>query len=191
MDRDTFWQLVDDARARSGAGADDRGPADDPLPPTLSHLLAERLTADEVLAFGAVRDELVDEAYGWPLWGAAHLVEGGCGDDGFLDFRDGLVLAGRRAFERVTADPDSLADHPAVVAMAHGGSAWLGYESLSALVADAWSRVTGQGRAAYDAASEAASPRRDPAPGPAGEAWDFDDDAENRRRLPRLAELFG
>jgi len=191
MDRDTFWQLVDEARARAGTGADDRGPADDPLPSTLSHLLAERLTADEVLAFGGVRDELVDEAYRWPLWGAAYLVEGGCGDDAFLDFRDGLVLAGRASFERATADPDSLADHPAVVAMAQGASAWLGYESLSTLVADAWSRVTGQGRAAYDAACEAASARRDPAPEPAGEAWDFDDDAENRRRLPRLAELFG
>ncbi|MFI0445410.1 DUF4240 domain-containing protein [Actinomadura sp. 6N118] len=34
---------------------------------------------------------VTDYAYRHPLWNAAYLIEGGCGDDGFMDFRDGLT----------------------------------------------------------------------------------------------------
>ncbi|MGO2042828.1 MAG: DUF4240 domain-containing protein, partial [Cellulosimicrobium funkei] len=144
MDRETFWGIVETARERAGAGADDRGAEDDPLPGALTDLLVERLAADEMLAFVDVAGDVANDAYAWPVWGAAYLVEGGCSDDGFMDFRDGLVLAGRAVFERTLADPDTLADHPVVAAMADGGSPWFGFESLDSLVRDAWSRATGE-----------------------------------------------
>lgn len=189
MDRETFWEIVDAARDRAGAGADDRGAEDDPLPGVLTDLLVERLTADEMLAFVDVAGDLADDAYAWPLWGAAYLVEGGCSDDGFMDFRDGLVLSGRAAFERAVSDPDSLADHPTVAAMARGGSAWFGFESLDSIVGDAWSRATGEDDEAYYAARERTSSGHARSE-PVGEQWDFDDDEENARRLPRLTALF-
>jgi hypothetical protein len=189
MDRETFWSIVETARERAGAGADDRGAKDDPLPGALTDLLVERLTADEILAFADVAGAVTRDAYAWPVWGAAYLVEGGCSDDGFMDFRDGLVLAGRPTFERTLADPDTLADHPVVVAMADGGSPWFGFESLDSLVGDAWSRATGEDDEAYYAARERTSSGRALAE-PAGEQWDFDDDEENARRLPRLTALF-
>ncbi len=80
------------------------------------------------------RGAVARDAYAWPVWGAAYLVEGGCSDDAFMDFRDGLVLAGRATFERTLADPDTLADHPVVAAMADAGSPWFGFESLDSLV---------------------------------------------------------
>ena len=189
MDRETFWEIVDAARDRAGSGADDRGAEGDPLPGVLTDLLVERLSPDEILAFADVAGAVARDAYAWPVWGAAYLVEGGCSDDGFMDFRDGLVLAGRASFERAVADPDSLADHPVVAAMADGGSPWLGFESLDSLVGDAWSRATGEDDDAYHAARERTSSGhayREPA----GEQWDFDDDEENARRLPRLTTLF-
>ena len=54
MDRETFWEIVDAARDRAGAGADDRGAEDDPLPDVLTDLLVERLSPDEILAFADV-----------------------------------------------------------------------------------------------------------------------------------------
>ena len=189
MDRETFWGIVDAARDRAGAGADERGAEDDPLPGALTDLLVERLTADEILAFVDVAGDVANDAYAWPVWGAAYLVEGGCSDDGFRDFRDGLVLAGRAVFERTLADPDTLADHPVVAAMADGGSPWFGFESLDSLVRDAWSRATGEDDEAYYAARERTSSVRARSE-PAGEQWDFDDDEENARRLPRLTALF-
>ncbi|UTT59476.1 DUF4240 domain-containing protein [Cellulosimicrobium cellulans] len=214
MDRETFWGIVETARERAGAGADDRGAEDDPLPGALTDLLVERLTADEMLAFVDVAGDVANDAYAWPVWGAAYLVEGGCSDDGFMDFRDGLVLAGRAVLERTLADPDSLADHPVVAAMADGGSPWFGFESLDSLadhpvvaamadggspwfgfesldslVRDAWSRATGEDDEAYYAARERTSSVRARSE-PAGEPWDFDDDEKNARRLPRLTALF-
>ncbi|MGO3485109.1 MAG: DUF4240 domain-containing protein [Cellulosimicrobium funkei] len=189
MDRETFWGIVATARARAGAGADDRGAEDDPLPGALTDLLVERLAADEMLAFVDVAGDVANDAYAWPVWGAAYLVEGGCSDDGFMDFRDGLVLAGRAVFERTLADPDTLADHPVVAAMADGGSPWFGFESLDSLVRDAWSRATGEDDEAYYAARERTSSVRARSE-PAGEPWDFDDEEENARRLPRLTALF-
>ncbi len=189
MDRETFWGIVETARERAGAGADDRGAEDDPLPGALTDLLVERLTADEMLAFVDVAGNVANDAYAWPVWGAAYLVEGGCSDDGFMDFRDGLVLAGRAVLKRTLADPDSLADHPVVAAMADGGSPWFGFESLDSLVGDAWSRATGEDDEAYYAARERTSSVRARSE-PAGEPWDFDDDEENARRLPRLTALF-
>jgi len=195
MDHDTFWQIIDDARARAGLGADDRGAEDDPLPDALTAVLVERLSPDEILGFAGVADEVSEAAYAWPVWGAAYLIEGGCSDDGFMDFRDGLVLAGREVFTRTVADPDSLAELPTVVAMA-GDEGWFGYESLDGLVGEAWSQATGHDdeewyalRAA--AAGDRASSAAPPSPDPAGESWDFDDEDENHRRLPRLAALFG
>ncbi|MFH6690006.1 DUF4240 domain-containing protein [Cellulosimicrobium funkei] len=189
MDRETFWGIVETARERAGAGADDRGAEDDSLPGALTDLLVERLTADEMLAFVDVAGDVANDAYAWPVWGAAYLVEGGCSDDGFRDFRDGLVLAGRETFERTLTDPDTLADHPVVAAMADGGSPWFGFESLDSLVGDAWSRATGEDDEAYYAARERTSSVRARSE-PAGEQWDFDDDEENARRLPRLTALF-
>ena len=160
MDRETFWSVVETARERAGAGADDRGAEDDPLPGALTDLLVERLTADEILAFADVAGAVARDAYAWPVWGAAYLVEGGCSDDAFMDFRDGLVLAGRATFERTLADPDTLADHPVVAAMADAGSPWFGFESLDSLVGDAWSRATGEDDEAYYTARERTSSGR-------------------------------
>ncbi|MFD6821443.1 DUF4240 domain-containing protein [Streptomyces sp. NPDC060085] len=49
---------------------------------------------------------------------AAYLIGGGCSNDSFMDFRAGLIALGRDWYEKATADPDSLADHPAVIAAA-------------------------------------------------------------------------
>ncbi|MEK8229205.1 DUF4240 domain-containing protein [Oerskovia sp. M15] len=158
MDHDTFWQFVDDARTHTGQGADDRGAQDDPLPGALTALLVERLTPDEILAFAAEADEASAAAYAWPVWGAAYLIGGGCSDDGFMDFRDGLVLAGRDVFTRAVTDPDSLAEHPVVLGMAGEGDGWFGYESLDSLVGEAWTRATGRDDEEYYAAREAGRP---------------------------------
>ena len=44
-------------------------------------------------------DAKMDQAYSWPLWGAAYVINGGCSDDTFTDFRAALISRGRQAFE--------------------------------------------------------------------------------------------
>ena len=99
----------------------------------------------------------------------------------------GLMLQGRATFERALAAPDSLADLPVVQRMAATGKGWLGCEEMLYAARNAYERSTGSADA-FDAAFDG-PPGERPAP-PGGDRWDVEDDAEMRRRLPRLAELF-
>ncbi|GAA4590086.1 hypothetical protein GCM10023194_46050 [Planotetraspora phitsanulokensis] len=188
VDIDAWWTLIERARTAVADRADDRNLPDDPLPSALTDLLAE-LDAAEIIEFALLEIQVTDSAYLRPLWNAAYLIEGGCGDDGFMDFRDGLVLQGRETFTRAVADPDSLAGLPVVVLMSGEDGGWIGYEGLSYLAREAYGRVTGETKS-FDAAMEAAVPQMDRPARASGEDWDVEDDDENRRRLPRLSALF-
>ncbi|MCP9948495.1 DUF4240 domain-containing protein [Actinomadura madurae] len=154
MTIDDWWGLIERARAEVGDRADDRNPPDDPLPGALTDLLTG-LEAAQITDFYVKAIEVTDTAYRQPLWNAAYLIEGGCGDDGFMDFRDGLILLGRETFTRAVADPDSLAGLPVVVRMSRDEGGWIGFESLSRPVTDAYRRVRGE-TGSLDAAMETA-----------------------------------
>ncbi|MEZ4456519.1 MAG: DUF4240 domain-containing protein [Gemmatimonadales bacterium] len=160
MTRDQFWTVIDSARR-----LDPDEPAEG-----LRKVLG-RLKLAEIAGFQAHFDELFDAACRWDLWGAAYLMGGGCSDDGFIDFRYGLISHGRRVYEAALADPDSLAgldDHVEDEA----------YGSIAAEVHE-------------DKGGGALPPATGAVTEPAGEQWDFDDPDENRKRLPRLSEEYG
>ncbi|GAA3227033.1 DUF4240 domain-containing protein [Dactylosporangium siamense] len=180
-----WWDLIESARSACGERAGDRDPADDPLPDAVLDRVAA-LPPEEIIGFARHFSTVFDAAYLAPLWAAAYLIEGGCGDDGFMDFRSGLMLQGRAAFDGAVADPDSLADLPVVRRMATTGKGWLGCEEMLYLARNAYVRRTGSGDdfdAAFDGPVERPAPAR-------GDRWDVEDDSEMRRRLPRLAALF-
>jgi hypothetical protein len=187
VDLDTWWGFIERARAVAGDRADDRNAPDDPLPPALVDGLAAAGPA-ELVDFHRTLTQVTDSAYRYPLWNAAYLIEGGCGDDGFMDFRDGLVLLGRETFTRAVADPDTLADLPVVVAMSRD-EGWIGYESLRYLVRKAYQQAHGDTESFTAAVADGLATMSRPTE-PDGDNWDPEDDAETRRRLPRLAALF-
>ncbi len=188
MDINEWWGLVERAREAAGDRADDRDAPDDPLPDALTEVLAA-LEPARIVDFAVTAYGVTASAYRWPLWNAAYLIEGGCGDDGFVDFRDGLVLLGREVFTRAVADPDSLAELPVVVRMSRGERGWIGYETLEGPVREAYARAGGAAEG-FHAAVESAHGGRIPTREPGGETWDVEDADATRRRLPRLAALF-
>ena len=104
MNHEVFWTLIDNAR-KDGRGMQEG----------MCEALAEALTAmnaNEVAGFDRVFRELQAAAYRWDLWGAAHVVDGGCSDDGFEHFRNWLIGMGRRTYDAAMAEPDSLASAP-------------------------------------------------------------------------------
>jgi hypothetical protein len=107
MDGDGFWALVDRTRAEAERQGGDSVVAEHVR--TLSTAL-EQLPVAELRDFDRRQREARSRANTWELWAAAYLALGGCSDDGFLDFRTWLITHGRVTFERVLADPDSLAD---------------------------------------------------------------------------------
>lgn len=133
----------------------------------------------EVLAFQVRFDEAAAAAHTIDLWGAAYLINGGCSDDGFRDFRNWLVARGRHTYEHALKHPDALADvldGDPVDGFGLDTAALRVYEELTGM-SDFYERLD---RAERDA----------PPPPPEGTDWDFDDPAEQRRRFPKLFALY-
>jgi hypothetical protein len=102
MDADRFWAIVDACHAASGGDMERKH--------QLIKAAISRLSSDEALDFYQIFNRMMDAAFTWPLWGAAYVLNGGCGDDSFIDFRASLISGGRAMFDKAVADPDSLAD---------------------------------------------------------------------------------
>jgi hypothetical protein len=135
----------------------------------------EKLEPAEIIEWNHIFDRLAARAYIVDLWGAAYLINGGASDDGFYYFRCWLIGMGRDVYKAAVANPDSLAD---VVVQGTDAEA-----EIYAAAHQAWMAVTGRPDTdPYPARKERAELR--------GEEWDFDEDAEVRRRLPRLAAMY-
>ncbi len=170
MDAQRFWDII---RKACRPGEEDDWYA------ALVARLAQ-LPPEEILAFDRQFHERTNAAYTVDLWGAAYLINGGASDDGFFYFRCWLVGMGKRVCEQALANPDSLAD---VVDPDREYEA----EIYSVGVA-AWEERTGRSTDEYTAEWDRLGPS--PRGELKGERWDFDDDEQIWRRLPRLARLY-
>ena len=150
MQLDQFWQFVEAAKAKADGNTEARV---DALRDVLSGL-----GPAELQSFQNHYDRLICLAYRWDLWGAAYIINGGCGDDGFRYFRDWLISEGKSVFEAALKDPDSLADLP------HVDPAEL--EAFNYVAHELYEQK-GAGKLAFDHSAES--------PEPAGSPWDEDE----------------
>jgi hypothetical protein len=178
MRTDDFWAVID------------RATADRPDPPAAmvgadevaKRAVAELATRDpaEIVAWGRHLDRVMAASGKEDLWAAAYLINGGCSEDGFDHFRGWLIANGRDVLAGAVREPDSLAELSSVRAAASTGAVFEAAQVLS-IADEAHEQATGAGLPP----SEVPRTRPD-----ASELWDFDDEDEMTRRLPRLAALF-
>jgi Protein of unknown function (DUF4240) len=176
---------------------EDEDDVTDPVALALLELLTQ-LSAADIAAFDNLFEDLRASAETQDMANAAVLIEHGfLGDDSFDDFRAGLVALGRTVFEGAVANPDSLANHQLVREIAASNDPrWLGREDMLFVASHAYAVVTGEDEVTFYDFAE--GQRVDPDAKPDDEQdqdddepfWTVEDEAETRRRLPRLAELF-
>lgn len=166
-----FWKIIDATNPTTRGG--ERQLAE------LRARLGALSTAD-LETFIRVNDRLMAETYGWDLWGAAYVAQGGASDDAFEDFRKWLISSGRNAFEQVSADPDSLAD---IIPADYEGDAT--FEEFSYLFADIWTERTGKPIAELPKEKESLYPSE-----PKGEPF-AEDPEQLAARYPKLWARFG
>src|SRR5207248_2249239 len=100
----------------------------------------------------------------------AYVINGGCGDDTFSDFRASLISRGQQAFERALSDPDFLAEED------FDEEAWF-YEGYQYAVTEGTEAVAG-----------ATPDRAEPHPeNPSGDEWSEEQVYE---LYPKLNEKF-
>lgn len=118
MDTETFWRLIETARARVGSTY-----TADYAERIAAALKAELvlLPAGEIMEFDNRLTEVGAEAQSVDMEAAAHLISNvffdGWHGPRYYCFINGLMLLGRDTFERAARSPDTLAEHPAVRAV--------------------------------------------------------------------------
>jgi hypothetical protein len=166
MSRDEFWRIVE--------GLNDEASA----PPDKEVLLRSWLAKADPATLRVFDDhlqDLVDAAYRWPLWAAAHILHGDCADDCFTHFRGCLVFMGRAVYDAACADPDTLSQLDDRVLRG------LFHEGLLYVAMDVYEETTG-----------GVIERSKPSPViPTGEPCDETDPEELAARCPDLWRRFG
>jgi hypothetical protein len=107
MNIDRFWEIIDLSRREFKP---DRVDGNMERQRQEFESLLSELSPGEVAAFDKQLMDQMNAAYRWDLWGAAHIIAGGCSDAGFVDFRGWLISMGRRVFESAIEDVESLTD---------------------------------------------------------------------------------
>ena len=100
MPEERFWSLIAEAfnKAKGEFGAQQE---------EMKKLL-NAMGPQEIIYFDNRFRELRGRAYDWQIWAAAYIIQGGCSDDAFTDFRGWLISQGRDFYYKTLSDPGSL-----------------------------------------------------------------------------------
>jgi hypothetical protein len=168
MDEAQFWALIE-AGGRKASADPDRQLA-------VVHRELLKLSPAEMRDFHRQFNRKLADAYTWDLWGAAYLVNGGCSDDGFYYFCAWLISRGRVVYDAAVQNPDTLAG------LTDPERDDYEFEDLWYVPQHAHEDLRGEELPPV----AFRWPKR-----PRGRHWDFDDDKQVSRRLPKLAKVYG
>jgi len=173
MPADKFWQII----ARAAEFDHDPDAHMEAL-----HAALHELPLEEIISFEVAFRRYLNKAYTWELWGAAHVIHGGCYDDGFEYFRRWLVSRGRQVYEAALIDPDSLAQQD----VRPGPENYWEFEEIYYVAVKVFNQKGGKGDVRDHSEPEAGLG----GPGPSGEPFSEDKDYL-ARRYPKLWQRFG
>ena len=153
MNQETFWKTIQESKESSASK------------PETQH---EKLTAilktmnkDELLGFARNWYQCHQNAYRWDLWAVAYMVDGGCSDDSFMDFRSWLIGQGKEVYEAIMKDPNAIVNIP--------DSELFFYEELGYVANEVYKEVTGEELPSFEEMGVALTND------PIGEEWDEDE----------------
>ena len=164
MNKEIFWEIMLDTNRES-----------DGEPSVQQELIEEelnQLSPKEIIDFDNIFTELFFEAYDWKLWAAAYIINGGCSDDCFIDFRGWLIGQGKDVYFKALSDPDSLSELDEL----DEDIEWEGYSYLASTV---YEDKTGEEMAMTSRMNHPSEPK--------GEKWD---ESQVDTLLPKLSRKY-
>jgi len=102
MDEVEFWRIIENAKMESQGDLDREVEI-------ITDML-KRHSADEILIFDAIHQELHDRAEREDLFNASTIFKTSISDDAFHYFRGWLVAQGQAVYEAALRDPDTLVE---------------------------------------------------------------------------------
>lgn len=100
MDADRFWKLIETTKSNS------RGNYEKQQEELKNEL--NKIEPIDILKFDNRFRTYRGDAFKWELWGAAYIMNGGCSDDCFSDFRGWLIGQGKEAYFKAMSNPETL-----------------------------------------------------------------------------------
>jgi len=102
MDEEQFWKIIQTVKDNSQG---DYELHYEELAKQLHSLLP-----DDIILFANSFRFFRGQANTWELWGAIYIIQGGCGDDSFNDFREWVIGKGKEFYFKTIEDPETLAE---------------------------------------------------------------------------------
>lgn len=100
MNAEKFWEIIETSRVKSN------GEYEKQQNELENELL--KLSANEIFEFDNKFRALRGQIYNWDFWAAAYIINGGCSDDCFSDFRGWLIGQGKHIYESAINDIETL-----------------------------------------------------------------------------------
>ncbi len=164
MNQETFWKIMLETNKKSGG--------ESPIQQELIEKKLKELSPSEIIEFDSMYRKLVNNAYDWKLWAAAYIINGGCSDDSFMDFRGWLIGQGEEIYSKTLSDPDSLSELDNL----EEDMDWEGYGYLAFAV---YEKKTGKEMPINPETNQPSEPK--------GEEWD---EEELDQLLPNLSKKY-
>ena len=102
MDEDQFWKIIKTTKDNSNGDFEQQQKE-------LSDEL-HKLTPDDIILFGNRFRYFRGQANKWDLWGAIYIINGGCSDDSFNDFREWVIGQGKDFYYKTINNPETLVE---------------------------------------------------------------------------------
>jgi hypothetical protein len=164
MESKKFWKIIENTKSESSGDYEKQQ--------SLLERELLKLTAKEVLEFDNKFRTLRGKIYTWDFWAAAYIINGGCSDDCFSDFRGWLIGQGKSIFESAVQNIETLSK----LKETNDGD----WEGLSYISTDIYKKKTGN-----DMPNEIQENFEI-----IGEEWE-EDENELKNRFPKLYAKFG
>lgn len=164
MESEKFWKIIETNKSKS---LGDYEKQQSELEKELT-----KLTANEVLEFDNKFRTLRGEVYNWNFWAAAYIINGGCSDDCFSDFRGWLIGQGQSIYENAIKNIETLTE----LKETNDGD----WEGLSYIATDVYEKKTGNDMPQGIQENFEIT----------GEEWE-EDENDLKKRFPKLYTKFG
>ncbi len=101
MDEEACWELIEKSKQFSSSNKQQE-----------ELLIAElsKLDAEDVREFASFFHCKMVELYRWDLWAIGYIINGGCSDDGFTEFRAWLICQGREFYHQAIIRPEFIGE---------------------------------------------------------------------------------
>lgn len=176
MNQKKFWKIIDNCRFAK-------------RPELRLDELLERLTAYEVREFDWIFQTFESYANRTDVFGAARLLGQASDDEEFMNFIRGLIAKGQHVYEAALMDAERLRWLYLQEPIDNEDIAWVGRRVYARKMGISTFEAMDDLIGAIDQIDIDLTIGGDPYETPEIKAWDFDNEQDNRRHLPKISRL--